>query len=126
VSANSYVSRAKLAVCWRAYLLSPSKGVQMNKTSISQQDASRLRAAIGVTRERLTELGCDAGEAEDLEALLGWAERELDKPLPNSATLAVPLNSVARSLAAEPAARDITLTLDAAMREVGISTSWDH
>jgi hypothetical protein len=98
----------------------------MNKTSISAQDASRLRAAIGATRTLLSELACDACESDDLEALLGWAERELDKPLPSAATLAVPLNSVARSLAADPAARSITLTLDAAMREVGISTSWDH
>jgi hypothetical protein len=98
----------------------------MNKTSMSAQDASRLRAAIDATRSQLTELPSDACDAEDLEALLDWAERELDKPLPNAATLAVPLNSVARSLAADPAARGITLSLDAAMREVGISTSWDH
>jgi hypothetical protein len=98
----------------------------MQKSGISEQSASQLRAAIDATRNLLTELAHDSCDREDLEALLGWAERELDKPLPNTSTLAVPLNSVARSLAAEPAGRQMTLTLDAAMREAGISTSWDH
>jgi hypothetical protein len=63
---------------------------------------------------------------DDVEELLGWAERELAKPLPNTATLAISLNSVARSLAAQPAARQAALTLDAAMREAGITTHWEH
>lgn len=97
----------------------------MNR-SISANSATQLRAAIASTRELLTGLPHDPRDAEDLEEMLAWAERELAKPLPSSSTLAVPLNSVARSLAAEPKGRGATLTLDAAMREAGISTSWEH
>jgi hypothetical protein len=94
--------------------------------SISAADASHLRAAIANTRALLTELSFSLCDAEDLEELLAWAERELAKPLPNVSTLAVPLNSVARSLYSEPAARPAMLDLDAAMREAGITTSWKH
>jgi hypothetical protein len=100
--------------------------MQMNRTSLSASSASQLRTAIGATRELLTELPSDACDIEDVEELLAWAERELAKPLPSVATLAVPLNSVARSLAAEPEGRKATLTLDAAMREAGIVTNWEH
>jgi hypothetical protein len=82
--------------------------------------------AIGATRQMLSELPVDLCDMAELEELLGWAEGELAKPLPSTATLAVPLNSVARSLAAQPAARQAILTLDAAMREAGITTNWEH
>ncbi len=98
----------------------------MNRISLSSNEASHLRAAIDATRQALTELPYAACDTEGLEELLAWAERELAKPLPSATTLAVPLNSVARTLAAEPAGRTATLNLDAAMREVGITTSWEH
>ena len=98
----------------------------MNRARLSASSASQLRAAIGATRQLLTELPADTCDVADVEELLAWAERELAKPLPNAATLAVPLNSVARSLASEPEGRKATLTLDAAMREAGIVTSWEH
>ena len=98
----------------------------MSPTSVSPTQAAQLRAAIGSAREQLAELPVDSCDVDDLEALLSWAETELAKPLPSISTLAVPLNSVARSLAAEPAGRGTTLTLDAAMREAGITTSWEH
>ena len=98
----------------------------MSPTSVTVNGAARLRTAIDTTRQLLTELPFDACDMSDLEEMLAWAERELAKPLPNTSTLALPLNSVARSLAAEPQARGATLTLDAAMREAGITTTWEH
>ena len=98
----------------------------MRPMSLPASSATQLRAAIGATRQLLSELPANTCEMADLEELLAWAEYELAKPLPNVSTLAVPLNSVARSLAAAPAARAATLTLDAAMREVGITTTWEH
>ena len=98
----------------------------MSQTSVSPSQAAQLRAAIGSMRHQLSALTDDGCDRDDIEALLSWAERELAKPLPNTSTLAVPLNSVARSLAAEPASRAAVLTLDAAMREAGITTSWEH
>jgi hypothetical protein len=98
----------------------------MSPTSLPASSATQLRTAIAATRQLLIELPSDTCNAADLDELLGWAERELAKPLPSVSTLAVPLNSVARSLAAAPAARKATLTLDAAMREAGITTTWEH
>jgi hypothetical protein len=98
----------------------------MSPTSLPASSATQLRTAIGATRQFLTELPWDPCDTADLAELLAWAERELAKPLPNISTLAVPLNSVARTLAAEPESRRATLTLDAAMREAGITTSWEN
>jgi len=98
----------------------------MTPNSVTANSATQLRTAIGSTRRHLNELPLTARDVADLEELLAWAESELAKPLPNTSTLALPLNSVARSLAAEPTARAATLTLDAAMREAGIATTWEH
>ena len=98
----------------------------MSPTSLPASSATQLRSAINATRQLLTELPADTCDVADLEELLTWAEHELAKPLPSVVTLAVPLNSLARSLAAAPAARKATLTLDAAMREAGIATTWEH
>jgi hypothetical protein len=98
----------------------------MSPTSLPASSATQLRSAINATRQLLTELPADTCDVADLEELLTWAEHELAKPLPSAVTLAVPLNSLARSLAAAPAARKATLTLDAAMREAGIATTWEH
>jgi hypothetical protein len=98
----------------------------MSPSSLPSSSAIQLRTAIGATRQLLSELSLDACNVSDIEELLTWAEHELAKPLPSISTLAVPLNSVARSLAAEPQTRRATLTLDAAMREAGITTTWEH
>lgn len=98
----------------------------MSPTILPPSSAAQLRTAIGATRQLLSQTTVDACSVADVEELLAWAERELAKPLPSISTLAVPLNSVARSLAAEPRTRTATLTLDAAMREVGIATTWEH
>jgi hypothetical protein len=98
----------------------------MNPTSLPASSATQLRTAIGTTRQLLTAAALNASDVADIEELLAWAESELAKPLPSISTLAVPLNSAARSLAVEPETRKATLTLDAAMREAGITTNWEH
>jgi hypothetical protein len=85
--------------------------------NLPANSAAQLRAAIGATRQRPTEMASGICDVANRRELLTGAELELTKPLPGAATLAVPLNSVARSLAAIPTTRQATLTLDAAMRE---------
>lgn len=66
--------------------------------------------------------GCDI---DDIEELLQPLDRELSTARPNTQTLASYLNSLARSLRSDPAARKACLQLDAAMREAGIPTDWE-
>lgn len=67
--------------------------------------------------------GCDV---LDLEEIIQPVERELDSNHPHANTLATYLNSLARSLRAQPQARSIVLELDGAMREAGLPTDWEH
>ncbi|PZN31358.1 MAG: hypothetical protein DIU71_10120 [Proteobacteria bacterium] len=86
----------------------------------------KLRAAVHTARdaaERLNLNGCDVSE---LDEIIEPIHRELDSNQPNVRTLATYLNSLARSLRADPAGRSACLGLDAAMREAGVPTDWEH
>lgn len=66
--------------------------------------------------------GCDV---DDIDELIEPVERELHANLPNKRTLTTYLNSLARSMRADAAARTACLQLDEAMREAGIPTDWE-
>jgi hypothetical protein len=67
--------------------------------------------------------GCDL---DDLEEILAPVEKELGAPLPHSNTLATYLNSLARSLRAQPRTRTVLMKLDGAMRDAGLPTDWEQ
>jgi hypothetical protein len=67
--------------------------------------------------------GCDISEIDEITDAV---DRELVRPLPNGLTLATYLNSLARSLRSQPAARKAVMQLDAAMRDAGLTTDWEH
>jgi len=84
-----------------------------------------IRQAIAAAREvaRSDLSSCDAA---DIDELVQPVERELDSSHPNVQTLGTYLNSLARSLRTDPAARAVCLQLDAAMREAGVPSSWEN
>lgn len=85
-----------------------------------------IREALVAAREVAQRLRLDSCDMDDLEEVIQPAEAELDASLPNVLTLATYLNSLARSLRAEPRARATVMRLDAAMREAGVPTTWEH
>jgi hypothetical protein len=91
----------------------------MNSASIAS-----IRSAVDAARQiaHADLRGCDV---DDIEELLQPLDRELQAPNPNKRTLSSYLNSLARSLRSDPAARRVCLQLDAAMRESGIQTDWE-
>ena len=91
------------------------------------------RAAIESIREALSEARAVAHrsllhecDVNDLDEVIAPAEAELQADRPNVQTLSTYLNSVARSLRADPAGRAVCLQLDAAMRRASIPTDWEH
>jgi hypothetical protein len=68
----------------------------------------------------------DTCDTDDIEEIVEPVRQELEKAQPNAQTLATYLNSLARSLRAYPPARSVCLRLDAAMREAGLTTDWEH
>jgi hypothetical protein len=93
----------------------------MHKVNVEQ-----LREAVRATREAIQHAGLDTCDSGDLEEILDPVERELNASTPNAMTLSTYLNSLARSLRAQPAARSALMQLDAAMRESGVPTQWEH
>jgi hypothetical protein len=85
-----------------------------------------IREALAAAREIARELPFDGCDLDDLEDVIAPAQAELEAERPNVQTLATYLNSIARSLRSEPAARSIVKQLDAAMRAAGVPTQWEH
>ena len=67
--------------------------------------------------------GCDAA---DIEEIIDPVENELQAPRPNTQTLTTYLNSLARSFRADRSNRALCMQIDAAMRNAGIPTNWEH
>jgi hypothetical protein len=93
----------------------------MNQVMIDE-----LRDALAATREVAHCVQLDNCDVADLEDVIAPASAELATDRPNVATLGTYLNSLARSLRSEPAARKAVMQLDAAMRNAGITTQWEH
>jgi hypothetical protein len=67
--------------------------------------------------------GCDLSDIDEITVPLA---QELERPHPNPQTLATYLNSLLRSLRAQPHAEEICAQLDEAMKASGIATDWQH
>lgn len=85
-----------------------------------------IREALAAARQVAQNLRLDSCDMDDLEEVIRPAEAELEANMPNVLTLATYLNSLARSLRSEPGARTAVMRLDAAMREAGVPTNWEH
>jgi hypothetical protein len=93
----------------------------MQRHSIEQ-----IRAAVAAAREAIRTADLSGCDADDIESLIEPVEHELEAPLPNVHTLATYLNSLARSFRSYPTGRRVSLQLDAAMRDAGVPTDWEH
>jgi hypothetical protein len=91
------------------------------KSSAIKHIRQAIEAAREVAQSDLSD--CDAA---DIDELVQPVERELDSSHPNVQTLGTFLNSLARSLRTDPAAREVCLQLDAAMREAGVPSNWEN
>jgi hypothetical protein len=58
--------------------------------------------------------------------LIAPVETELRADRPNMQTLSTYLNSLAKSLRADPSSRSVCLQIDTAMRNAGVPTHWEH
>ena len=85
-----------------------------------------IREAVAAARNAASNAGLDGCDLDDIEDVIEPVEAELRSSQPNVQTLSTYLNSLARSLRSDPGARTVCLQLDAAMRNAGVPTSWEH
>lgn len=93
---------------------------------MSRVNVEHLREAVRAAREAIRRADLDACDSGDLDEILDPVDRELNATDPNPMTLSTYLNSLARSLRSDPGARNAVMQLDAAMRESGVPTQWEH
>lgn len=93
---------------------------------MNRASTASIRNALTHVREAVTATDLSGCDVEDIDELAARVEQELETKLPNTQTLSTYLNSIARSLRSMPQARTVVLELDAAMRESGIPTNWEH
>jgi hypothetical protein len=95
-------------------------------TVVDRKHADVIRQVLIDVRSALKALDLDDCDSSDMEELIDKIAAELDSPQPKVATLSSYLNSVARSLRAEPQARTVVMELDAAMHDAQLPRNWEH
>jgi hypothetical protein len=93
----------------------------MDRTSIEE-----IQRAVEAARDVARSGSLDGCDAEDIEEIIAPVETELRAPRPNMQTLTTYLNSLAKSLRADPGTRDVCMQIDRAMRKAGVPTHWEH
>lgn len=93
---------------------------------VDPANADAIRQVLLDVRAAMQELDSDTCDASDVQEIVDKASAELDTDQPNAATLSTYLNSIARSLRAEPRVRTVVMELDAAMRAAKVPTNWEH
>jgi hypothetical protein len=84
----------------------------------------KILVAVEMARTARRSIHLDGCDTQDLEEVLQPIEAELARPNPNPNTLATYLNSVARSLRTYPAAKDACISIDEALRDAGLQSTW--
>lgn len=93
---------------------------------MQQAAVKSIRESIEAARRLAKETTLDGCDLSDIEELMAPLEQELQRPLPNVQTLSTYLNSLLRSLRAQPSAHEVCLQLDEAMRDAGVPRDWRH
>lgn len=85
-----------------------------------------VEVALTSVHESLGRAQFDSCDQSDVEELIERVEQELDAPLPNVQVIGTFLNSIARSLRAQPSAHEACSRIDEALRKVGVARTWTN
>jgi hypothetical protein len=83
-----------------------------------------VEVALTSVHESLEKVTFDACDQSDVEELIERVEQELESRTPNMHVIGTFLNSIARSLRTQPAAREACSRIDEALRKVGVAPTW--
>ena len=95
-------------------------------TIMDPESVHRLRKAVDLARGAFHASKLDECDVGDVEEAIAAATRELERQHPNRNTVTLYLNSIARSLIAEPSAREAREAIDQALRTSGLPATWEQ
>ena len=98
------------------------KGVQILPMDGSQQAA--IHQALVEVQQAVTSMTFPSCDQEDLIEAIDRVENELHTSHPNIALMCRFLNSIARSLRAQPEAREACLAIEDAIGKAGMPSTW--
>lgn len=93
---------------------------------MERNSVEEIRAALDAARDVARNGALDDCDIADIEELIAPVETELRSTRPNIQTLSTYLNSLAKSLRSDPGSRGVCMQIDAAMRNAGVPTHWEH
>jgi len=83
-----------------------------------------IHQALVTVQQAVTTMSFPSCDQGDLIELIDRVEAELHSAHPNVSLLGTFLNSIARSLRAQPEARDVCLVIEDAIGAAGIASTW--
>jgi hypothetical protein len=75
-------------------------------------------------QDAVTQMTFSSCDKDDVLELIERVENELHSPHPNLALMCTFLNSIARSLRAQPEAREACLAIEEAIEKAGMPSTW--
>jgi hypothetical protein len=92
---------------------------------IDAEAAHRIHKAVDAAKQAAHQAKLDDCDVGDIDEAIEAVDQELGRPHPNKNTLALYLNSVARSLIALPKARHACDEIDRALHLSGLPSTWE-
>jgi len=86
--------------------------------------ASAIHQALVSVQDAVTQMTFSSCDKDDVLELIERVENELHSPHPNLALMCTFLNSIARSLRAQPEAREACLAIEEAIEKAGMPSTW--
>ncbi len=91
---------------------------------MNPEQAAAIHQALSRVQSAVTGMTFPRCDQEDLIELIDRVEEQLRRSHPNTALMCSFLNSIARSLRAQPEAREACLTIEQAIETAGMPSTW--
>lgn len=93
-------------------------------TSVNQQELTEIHQTLAAVHDTVGSLTFPSCDQDDVYELIDRVECELASPHPNVQLIDTFLNSLARSLRAEPSAREVCLRIEEVLEHTGLPSTW--
>jgi hypothetical protein len=93
---------------------------------MDQTAVARIHKAVEAAKHAAHEARLERCDVGDLDEAIETVDRELGRPSPNKNILTLMLNSLAKSLTADPSATEACREIDRALRLAGLPVTWNQ
>jgi hypothetical protein len=99
-------------------------GPEVQELAMDDGQLAAIHEALVAVQQAVTTMTFPSCDQEDMIELIDRVESELHSPHPNVPLMCTFLNSIARSLRAQPEAREACLTIEDAIGAAGMPSTW--